>query len=203
MVRHMRYGFEKCWPVYQIPLYQVYKEDKDQISGATYISDVVLASVCGLCLGRHLFTSYSWPKIFRGFLKRTIRWYFGSCKKFALFTLSSLLRVFHRLFYRGFAAHTCLHRILQRICWWYSGSCLIFGEGSLIKTFCSGFAGQPIFYTGFSSDRICRWYFFAQFSCKGFAADPFFAEDLDPASAEAGLALTLPAPPTVSTPLFS
>ena len=27
--------------MYQVPLYQVYKEDQDQISGATYISDVV------------------------------------------------------------------------------------------------------------------------------------------------------------------
>ena len=27
--------------MYQVPVYQVYQEDKDQISGATYISDVV------------------------------------------------------------------------------------------------------------------------------------------------------------------
>ncbi len=28
-------------PVYQVPVYQVYQEDQDQISSATYISDVV------------------------------------------------------------------------------------------------------------------------------------------------------------------
>ena len=28
-------------PVYQVPVYQVYQEDRDQISDATYISDVV------------------------------------------------------------------------------------------------------------------------------------------------------------------
>ena len=28
-------------PVYQVPVYQVYQEDQDQISVATYISDVV------------------------------------------------------------------------------------------------------------------------------------------------------------------
>ena len=28
-------------PVYQVPVYQVYQEDQNQISGATYISDVV------------------------------------------------------------------------------------------------------------------------------------------------------------------
>ena len=31
-------------PVYQVPVYQVYQEDQDQISGATYISDVVFKS---------------------------------------------------------------------------------------------------------------------------------------------------------------
>ena len=35
-------NLENQWvPVYQVPLYQVYKEDQDQISDATYISDVV------------------------------------------------------------------------------------------------------------------------------------------------------------------
>ena len=28
-------------PLYQVPVYQVYLEDQDQISGATYISDVI------------------------------------------------------------------------------------------------------------------------------------------------------------------
>ena len=30
-------------PVYQVPVYLVYQKDQDQISGATYISDVVFS----------------------------------------------------------------------------------------------------------------------------------------------------------------
>ena len=37
-------GYQRV-PVYQVPVYEVYHEDQDQISGATYISDVVFNSM--------------------------------------------------------------------------------------------------------------------------------------------------------------
>ena len=38
--------------MYQVPVYQVYQEDQDQISGATYISDVVFFANNDVPLGK-------------------------------------------------------------------------------------------------------------------------------------------------------
>ena len=43
-----------------VPVYQVYQEDQDQISGATYISDVVFYKLSALCVKTHVSARNQW-----------------------------------------------------------------------------------------------------------------------------------------------